>query len=414
MFSAISAGSALIVVVVLLFPFIAGCGRKGPPLPPLVRVPAAPGELTAERRGDTVEIAFTVPSANTDKTRPANIERVEVYGVTTAARMSDADIVRRGERVGSIDVKAPRDPDRTIDADEPASDLEPLEGRGLDQGAVTRVFEELAPSLASPAPERQGGGVEDGRPLLGPNCDVLTRTYIGVGISTRGRRGFFSQQASVPLVPAPAAPSQPAVRYDESGVTVRWTSDAGPSVRSGGAAAGDVVESRPIACDAPTVGYHVYEVGAERFETRLTDKPVDEARFIDRRVEWGVERCYTVRAVHTLNAMPVESEPAPPACEMLADTFPPAPPKGLVAVASEGAINLIWDANTERDLAGYIVLRAPAATRSFTAVTRDPVPDTTFTDTVEAGLPFVYAIQAVDNAGNRGESSPESTPEAAR
>ena len=68
-----------------------------------------------------------------------------------------------------------------------------------------------------------------------------------------------------------------------------------------------------------------------------------------------------MRAVHShRRAWSVESEPAPPACEKLVDTFPPAPPKGLVAVASEGAINLIWDANAETDLAGYLVLRAPA------------------------------------------------------
>ena len=102
-------------------------------------------------------------------------------------------------------------------------------------------------------------------------------------------------------------------------------------------------------------------------ETRLTDQPVTGSAFVDPRIAWGAERCYTVRAVHSLGALVVESEPAPPACEKLIDTFPPAPPKGLVAVASEGAINLIWDANAETDLAGYLVLRAPASSRGIHA-----------------------------------------------
>src|SRR5262249_23956089 len=52
-------GSALIVVISI------ACGQKGPPLPPLVLTPAPP-EVTADRRGSTIEIEFTVPSATAD------------------------------------------------------------------------------------------------------------------------------------------------------------------------------------------------------------------------------------------------------------------------------------------------------------------------------------------------------------
>jgi len=51
----------------------AACGKSGPPLPPLVRVPVAPADVTADRRGNDVELQFTVPDTNTDRTRPANI-----------------------------------------------------------------------------------------------------------------------------------------------------------------------------------------------------------------------------------------------------------------------------------------------------------------------------------------------------
>jgi hypothetical protein len=373
-------------------------------------VPAAPGELTAERRGDSVEITFTIPSSNSDKTRPANLERVDVYGATATAQMTDAEVISRGERIASVEVKAPRDPGRTIDPDQPASDLEPLEGGGLDQGVATEVFDELAPLPASQATAQE---IENGRPLPGPPCDVATRTYVGVGISTDGRRGAFSRQASVPLAAAPSPPSRPAVSYDESGVTVTWMAgeEPGAATPSG---QNTVLESRPMGCAVPAVAYHVYEVGAERFETRLTEKPVAAPPFVDKRVEWGVERCYTVRAVHTVDARSVESDPAAPVCEMLSDTFPPAAPKGLIAIASAGVINLIWDANAEKDVAGYIVRRAPAATRTFTAATPEPVPTTSFSDKVEPGTLFIYTILAVDTAGNRSEPSAESTPDAAR
>jgi hypothetical protein len=388
-----------------------GCGRKGPPLPPFVRTPISPGELTATRRGDTVDIKFVVPSSNTDKTRPANIERIDIYALTTATRVSDLDIVTRGERIASVEVKTPRDPNQTIDPDEPASDLEPLEGPGLDQGATTEVFETLA-ATAAHGDARESRPVAPGTPLVGPSCQLPTRVYVGLGISTQGRRGLLSPQASVPLVPAPAPLPQPAVKYNESGVTIAWqTAAAGPAAE---APAGERLESRPIGCNAPTVGYYVYEVAAEQSETRLTDEPLAGSPFVDPRIAWDTERCYTVRAVHSIGALSVESEPAPPVCEKLTDTFPPAAPKGLVAVASEGAINLIWDANTEKDLAGYIVLRAPASTKEFTTVSHEPLRDTTFTDKVPVGTPFVYAIRAVDSNGNRSAPSADSPAESAR
>jgi hypothetical protein len=388
----------------------AGCGRKGPPLPPFVRTPVAPGELTAIRRGDTVEIEFVVPSSNTDQTRPANIERIDIYALTTAARVSDLEIVSRGERIASVEVKAPRDPDRTIGPDEPASDLQPLEGPGLDQGTGTEIFEELdGAGVASAAPSPAAA---PGEPLVGLSCQEPIRVYVGFGVSVQGRRGLLSQQASVPLRMAPAPPPRPSIKYDESGVTVAWQTPSGPAAIA--EPPGARLESRPIGCSSPTVGYHVYEVDSSQTETRLTGDPVAASPFVDKRIAWGVERCYTVRAVHSTGPLAVESEPAPPACEKLTDRFPPAAPKGLVVVASEGAINLIWDANAEPDLAGYLVLRAPAATKEFTSVTPDPVRDTTFTDKVPAGTPFVYTIQAVDSNGNRSAASAESPAESAR
>jgi hypothetical protein len=382
------------------------CGRKGPPLPPIVRMPAAPAEFRAERRGNTVELAFIAPATNTDKTRPADIERVDVYGYTGPASITEAELLKQSERIGSVVVRQPRDPDRTIDPDEPASDLEPLEAEGIDQGAATQLLEELTPEMLAPSVAAAGSEpAADGRPLPAFPCTVPTRTYLSVGVSTSGRRGPASPPARVPLVPAPPPPSQPAIEYDEAAVVVTWTTapaDAGAAPKSEA-----ILPSRPLACGAPGASYHVYEVTAGPTETRVTAQPVDQSPFVDKRVEWGVERCYTVRTVHTIDELSVESEPAPPACVTLTDTFAPAPPRGLVAVASEGAISLIWDANGENDLAGYIVLRAPADTRQFAPIVAAPVQDTTLVDKVEAGVPYIYTVVAVDTAGNRSAPSAE-------
>ena len=49
-------------MVAAMFPG-AGCGKKGPPLPPLSNRPRAPEAVSARRQGDRVLIRFTVPRA---------------------------------------------------------------------------------------------------------------------------------------------------------------------------------------------------------------------------------------------------------------------------------------------------------------------------------------------------------------
>jgi hypothetical protein len=392
---------ALVIGLVVLA--AGACGKKGPPQPPLVRLPAAPADLIADRRGSIVDLRLAVPSQNTDGSRPANVERVEVYAWSGPPGATAADVLRRGTRVGAVAVKAPRDPNRTVAAGDPLSDVEPPEGEGLDQGAVARFRDRLE---ASPA----GGG---GAPESAEPSEPPVRSYVAVALSTRGRRGPASSIAAVTLGPAPPPPGTPELSYDEAGVTVVWNPAAEAS--DGGV--------REPSADAPALVYHVYEVfepepappdpdardpdaPAGPPAERLTTKPVAETTFLDQRVAWDEERCYVVRSVRVAG-LTVESEATPKACVTAVDTFPPAPPTGLTAVASEGAVSLIWNPCTERDLAGYHVWRRPGGAGEFSRVTEAPIAETTYTDQVAAGGRYEYAVQAVDRAGNAsGRSDP--------
>ena len=102
-FSAVFAVWACSTLLVLV-----GCGKKGPPLPPLLKVPVAPPDLVASRRGDVVDLQFTVPTTNTDGTRPANIERVDIYALTMAPgappeALTDAQIAKVGTRIDTVE-----------------------------------------------------------------------------------------------------------------------------------------------------------------------------------------------------------------------------------------------------------------------------------------------------------------------
>ena len=69
-------------------------------------------------------------------------------------------------------------------------------------------------------------------------------------------------------------------------------------------------------------------------------------------------------------------------------------------------MNLVWDANTESDLAGYIVLRAEAPGDNMQPLMQDPIKENRYTDrSVTGGTTYVYAVIAVDKAGNRSPAS---------
>ena len=76
-------------VFLLAAVWTAACGKSGPPLPPLVRLPSPPAEFSAVRHGDAVDVDFLVPSANTDGSRPANLTRVDVYAYTGPPNLTD-------------------------------------------------------------------------------------------------------------------------------------------------------------------------------------------------------------------------------------------------------------------------------------------------------------------------------------
>jgi hypothetical protein len=346
-------GTGLLAFFLILF--LVGCGKKGPPLPPLVRLPAAPREFSVQRRGSTIGIQFVVPDRNTDGSTPADLSHVDVYGLTGPSTVTPDEIFKRGTRVARVLVNPPEDPD----ADE-GSKPPPVPGPpgALDQGGTARTSEAFRVETTS-AP-----------------ADV--RSYIVVGYNKRGRQGALSPKIPVPTALAPNAPGRPDVTWDETTITVKWPA---PSSDTG-----------------TRVTYHVYQPGDN--EVRLTTEPLEQSVFADHRVEWGAERCYVVRSVEIADGLPLESEASSPACATLVDTFPPAAPVGLNTAPAEGAINLIWDPNHESDLAGYLVLRAIAPDTMLVAITPQPIVETTFKDAVPAGARVTFAVQAVDKAGN--------------
>ncbi len=86
------------------------------------------------------------------------------------------------------------------------------------------------------------------------------------------------------------------------------------------------------------------------------------------------------------------------------DTFAPAVPAGLTAVAAVNSVELAWERNTEDDFVGYHIYRSTDG-RAFERIA-GPIEAPTYSDhAVEAGKKYSYAVTAIDNAGNESRRS---------
>lgn len=416
--------------------FLPACGKKGPPLPPLVKAPARPEPFLARRLGSTVYLQFRIPTTNADATSPADIERVEVYGFT-GTPADNVDIFKAGTLVASIPVRKP--PEETVqptshrkagrrvekpEARPPAPPRPPASlENGFDQGDTIVVTEplgpaqyvEVVPKTKKKAREIKAPPVRDVLRPLGPAplTALPARVYVAVGINHKAQKGAPSVPQAVVLSAPASAPSAPTITYGETAFTITWTppADAYP-----GAPAGDVLKSTPIGTRPILGAYNVYDVpppppGAARaptppaprgqMPTPVNTAPIAAPPLVDKRIEFGKPRCYGVRVVTLFGTQSIEGELSPVQCVTPVDTFAPAAPISLKAVGSEGAISLIWDANTEPDLAGYLVMRATLPGGEFTRVTPGPIKETTFNDTtVTKGVHYAYVVVAVDVAKN--------------
>lgn len=495
------------------------CGKKGPPLAPFVRVPAAVTAVTPQRIGDDIYLSFTVPETNADGQKPADIAALEVYAVTS-------EIVPTTKKQRDLATLIATVPVRPILAPVPV----PANGSppppiplppGVNRGAIAAVREALTAETSIPVElpvEKLRNAVEpvveesDEKigPLVAPPPTRLPRRhYFIVGISPRGRESVPSSPVSVPLEIGSTAPGAPEVTHDAAAMTLTWAPsadartstflppptvppvDAGANVTPANVTPATVPATvTPATATAPAnvtpatvpapparpstvqlpptvppvvaganvtpanvtpaivtakvpvplppltakslgfnsiaTTYHVYDVSpvtvatnttpaepvvspppeslednpfAIKLPVPLTPAPVVGPPFAVPGVVFGVERCFEVRPVDQVFGSVVIGPASPRTCLTPIDTFPPVAPTALAAIAAPGVISLLWNPNTEPDLAGYIVLRGEAPGATLQALNTEPVTANTYRDeTVRPGTRYVYVVVAVDNA----------------
>ena len=447
---------------------IGACGKKGPPLAPLRLVPAPVEDFSIRRIGSEVFLDFNVPTENSDGSTPADIGSVELYALTahsfpsTEPPLTDREFRRAATLIATFEMHQPPEPedleddeaDQESTADTPSvASLPVIEDAGYVQGQRISFIETLTPQMLTPidlaeirrSPRRRSNEQDKKQlrlqqlqgPLVSPSfVPPPSRFYAAIGVTRGGRR---SPAAPIPmrLTAPPHSTAYPSVQYTSDVVTMTWIPAREARRLVQVPVSESFLRSAPIEeFGQPsrlriTSRYNVYEVAKNTNVTDvapipLNDTPLESLQFQDPRVEFGLERCYMIGTLKQINQMVldstesvdatepvetfemmVESLPSTETCVKFIDTFPPASPTNLVAVANVGTINLIWNASSEADLAGYQVLRAEATGERLQPLHSDIITETTYRDTSAiAGVDYVYAVVALDTAKAPNISGP--------
>ena len=355
--------------------------RRAPPLPPLQRIPARAARARRHaHRTTTSTCGSRCPTANIDGAGPADIARVELYAIT-ADRRPAITTTRKTLRklstlVGSEVVRKPAPPLPPPKEGQPAAAAAPP-GPGVDQGAIVVLREALTPEARTPvaaaaSPKSAAGcrtGRCRGRAAIRAAAGRARRAAEPAALLLRGR-GERAAAATVrrsafvpvPLGPTSCAPSEPTVTVDEKSVTIKWTAPpdargAADRRRSGAAAVqADRCRGRrrpPTTCtrcratrppDSPT---------PVEVPTALTPAPVGATEFTQTNITLGSNAASSSARSTSSTGCTCVVPPRRSTCATLRDTFAPASPGRLDAVATPGAISLIWEASDAPDLAGY-------------------------------------------------------------
>lgn len=191
-----------------------------------------------------------------------------------------------------------------------------------------------------------------------------------------GRGGDWSNLLVLNVTKALPKPFALTFKGDAKGVYLTWKSEQLP----------------------PGASWRVWRRGEEDAESTLLGLASDTS-WLDTTAVMGRAYSYWVQAALPLGERQAESEPGEVLSIVFRDEFPPAPPRGLNAIAGLSGVELAWERNVEEDLAGYQVYRG--LEDGPLEKLGDPVSLPAASDTTAAaGRRYRYAVAAVDTAGN--------------
>lgn len=365
-----------------------GCGEPGAPQPPSLNLPVPVRNLTAQRTGDTIHLSWSTTDRTTDHTKTAGI-------ITT--------------RICRIQGTTSEGLPKTMVSTPPAPGANPavpaLCERVADERyklGGTSTYDDILPvTMTSGDPS-----------LLTYYVELLNHAQKSAGGSNPA---YAAEGADLPALTGLTA----TVRSE--GVLLQWDATNRPACPQCRIRIERLLTSAPVS-KAVASGPRANPLGPTTPSPRQTLelKEQSPAEALDRTAAFGRTYEYRARRVENItldgHALELLGQQSTPVTIETRDTFPPAAPKDLAAAADSGsrAIDLSWTADTEPDLAGYIVYRHVVRDDGITTDLLQRVSGPTlvtapaFHDTqVQPGVKYAYSVSAVDQAGNESGRSAE-------
>lgn len=264
-----------------------------------------------------------------------------------------------------------------------------LPGQTKDKVVIKRLGEvELQ---AAPVESKTGGEIvrlADGPQNPGPvHFEVPAARWVGKDIAltvrvagSTGRFGEWSNAVKMHIVPPLAAPAEVKAEAASYGVHVLWRGEP-----------------------APGIAYRIFRRDpAQKAPARIGRS--ESPDYADTTAQYGVTYEYRIQAELKAGESEAESSVSAPVSITPVDTFPPAVPSGVTAIAAAQAIQVSWMPDTEPDLKGYYVYRS-AEGGPFERV--NGLLDTpAYGDrAIQSGAHYRYAISAIDQVGNESTRS---------
>jgi hypothetical protein len=334
-----------------------GCGAPAAPQPPSLNLPIPVLNLSAARVGDSVRLAWAMPTRTTDHValkRPVTVQvcrAVEAGACATVATLSVA-AGAAGAYTDALPSDLSHGADRLLRY-EVALRNHAGKSAGPSNPAYSAAGAGPATIFGLKGQVQRGGVVLSWMPAGEPGRSVLfriERLELTAPSTEETRRS--------PLAPAVPAPAQTLAVHIQDGV------DPGHAI--------------------------------------------DTSALFNQRYRYVLERVATLE--FSGRSVEVQGPPSEAIEVSTKDTFPPAVPQGLVAVAdaAAGAIDLSWMPDSDNDLAAYHVYRRDVQTGKPAQRIASVNLETSFRDTtVQPEHTYAYSVSGVDQSGNESKQSPE-------
>lgn len=416
---------AYLIGFAALLALFCSCGKKGPILPPLVKIPKTVEGAALAQIGAEFHLRWRLPTGYLDGSPMESLSALEIWifeldkevSVNVGEEEKDEEAVEdetkeetqketKEEKKAKAEVKA--EEEATKESKEQTKETEEAAQAEAAPPAPTPFIPPSPDRMRSEArrleevlPDRFGDFQKDpeGAPLefsyvFSFDRSQIGKKWYGFSFKVRDARGRFSDFSSwVTAEPLNVAVPPRGLKADlgRNRITLTWR-----------APARNLDQTEP----AGVSGYNIYRSAGDEDSRRVNAARITETTYEDRDVEFGSTYRYLVRAV-TGEAAPFgESADSKPVEVEATDTFAPSAPKGLIAIAGEDFISLSWDRSRERDLASYRVWRRPAGAGEYELLTPEGIKDASYTDTrAREQVRYEYAVTALDQEGNESPRS---------